>query len=132
MKANKVDHICVAVCNLAAAIPVWNLLLGKEGPDEEYEDEPEQIRVARYYIGEVGFEVMESTTPDGPVAKHIEARGEGIMLVSMNVDSTRAVIDELGGQGVRFIGGARPFRKGEFAFVHPKSATGVLLEYIND
>jgi len=132
MKVNRIDHICIAVKNLEEAKKVWAPLMGKDVPDDEYIDEPEKIKVARYYIGEVGFELMESTTPDGDVAKHIEKRGEGVMLLSFNVDSTREAMDELKGKGYPFIGGARKFRECEFAFVHPKAANGVLLEFIDD
>jgi len=132
MKVNKIDHICIAVKNLEEARKVWEPLMGKSKPDDEYIDEPEKIKVARYYLGEVGFELMESTTPDGDVAKHIERRGEGIMLISFNVDNTRKAMDELKGKGYPFIGGARKFRECEFAFVHPKAANGVLLEFIDD
>ncbi len=83
-------------------------------------------------IGEVGFELMESTSPDGDVAKFIEARGEGVMLLSFNVDNTREAMAELKAKDYPFIGGARPFRDGEFAFVHPKKMNGVLLEVIDD
>ncbi len=132
MKVNKIDHICIAVRNLEQAKKVWGPLLGKTAPDEEYVDEPEEINVARYYLGEVGFELMESTTPEGKVAKSIEKRGEGIMLVSFNVDNTREAIAELEEKGYPFIGGARKFRDCEFVFVHPKATNGVLLEYIDD
>jgi methylmalonyl-CoA/ethylmalonyl-CoA epimerase len=132
MKVNKIDHICIAVKNLEEAKKVWEPLMGKSKPDDEYIDEPEKINVARYYLGNVGFELMESTTPDGDVAKFIEKRGEGIMLVSFNVDNTREAMDELKGKGYPFIGGARKFRDCEFAFVHPKAANGVLLEFIDD
>jgi methylmalonyl-CoA/ethylmalonyl-CoA epimerase len=80
----------------------------------------------------VGFELMESTTPDGDVAKFIERNGEGVMLVSFNVDNTREAITELTDKGYPFIGGARPFRDCEFAFIHPKALNGVLLEVIDD
>jgi len=131
MKVNKIDHICIAVRNLDEARKVWEPILGKSAPDDPYVDEPEKIRVARYWLGEVGFELMESTSPDGDVAKFIEKRGEGIMLLSFNVDNTREAIDELTAKGYPFIGGARPFRDCEFAFVHPKAVNGVLLELID-
>ena len=131
MKVNKIDHICIAVKDLEAARKVWEPLLGKTEPDDAYVDEPEKIRVARYWVGEVGFELMESTSPDGDVAKFIERNGEGIMLVSFNVDDTRAAISELEAKDYPFIGGARPFRDCEFAFVHPKKMNGVLLELID-
>ena len=131
MKVNKLDHICVAVRSLEAACRIWEPILGKDRPDDAYVDEPEKIRVARYWVGGVGFELMESLTPDGDVAKFIDRRGEGIMLVSLNVDNTRAAMAELKAKDYPFIGGARPFRDCEFAFVHPKAVNGVLLELID-
>lgn len=132
MKINKIDHLCVAVKDLAAARRQWEPLLGKDGPDEEYTFEPEKIHVARYYLGGVGFELMESTSPDGDVAKWIESRGEGLMLLSLNVDRTADAVDELKAKGYPIIGGLRPFRDCQFAFVHPKAVSGVLLEVIDD
>lgn len=131
MKINKMDHICIAVKNLDEARKIWEPLLGKSEPDDAYIDEPEKIKVARYWIGEIGFELMESTTPDGDVAKFIEKRGEGVMLLSFNVDNTRESIKELADKGYPLIGGARPFRDCEFAFLHPKKMNGVLTEIID-
>jgi methylmalonyl-CoA/ethylmalonyl-CoA epimerase len=131
MKVNKLDHICIAVRNLEAARRIWEPILGKDKPDDAYVDEPEKIRVARYWVGGVGFELMESLTPDGDVAKFIDKRGEGVMLVSLNVDNTRAAMAELKAKEYPFIGGARPFRDCEFAFIHPRAVNGVLLELID-
>jgi methylmalonyl-CoA/ethylmalonyl-CoA epimerase len=131
MKINKLDHICIAVRNLEAAKKIWEPILGKNEPDDAYIDEPEKIKVARYWVGGVGFELMESLTPDGDVAKFIDKRGEGVMLVSLNVDNTRDAMAELKARDYPFIGGARPFRDSEFAFIHPKSVNGVLLELID-
>ena len=132
MKPNRIDHISIAVRDLEAARKVWEPLLGKTEPDDAYIDEPEKIKVARYWVGEVGFELMESTSGDGDVAKFIEKRGEGVMLVSLNVDNTRDAIEELESKDYPIIGGARPFRDCEFAFLHPKKLNGVLLEVIDD
>lgn len=137
MKVNKLDHICIAVKDLAQARQVWEPLLGKAGPDLCYRDEAEKINVARYLVGEVGFELMESIADDGEVAKFIAKRGEGLMLVSFNVDDTRQAVDELKGRGYPFIpapGGevARPFAGCEFAFIHPGKLNGVLTEIIDD
>ena len=136
MKTNKVDHICIAVRNLEAARKIWEPLLGKSGPDDAYVDEPEKINVARYWVGEVGFELMESLTPDGDVAKYIEKHGEGVMIISLNVDNTREAVAELQGKDYPFIPDARgevarPFRDCEFAFIHPKKMNGVLTEIID-
>ena len=131
MKINKIDHLCIAVKDLAQARKQWEPLLGKEAPDDEYVDEPEKIHVARYWLGGVGFELMESTSPDGDVAKFIERNGEGFMLIGFNVDSTAESIDELKGKDYPIIGGLRSFRDCQFAFVHPKAVNGVLTEIID-
>jgi methylmalonyl-CoA/ethylmalonyl-CoA epimerase len=136
MKTNKIDHICIAVKDLDAARRVWEPILGRLEPDDPYIDEPEKIRVARYWLGGIGFELMESTTPDGPVAKWIEKNGEGVMIISFNVDNTREAIKELESKGYPLIpapGGekTRPFRHSEFAFIHPKKVNNVLLELID-
>ena len=84
----------------------------------------------------MGFELMESTTPDGDGAKYIEKNGEGVMLISFNVDNTRKAVDELKEKDYPFIPDsrgeiARPFRDCEFAFIHPKKLNGVLTELID-
>ena len=131
MKVNKVDHICIAVKDLEAALKIWEPILGKPKPDDSCVDEAEKIKVARYWLGEVGLELMESTTPDGEVAKFIGKRGEGVMVISLNVDSTEAAMSELKAKDYPFIGGLRPFRGCKFAFIHPKKVNGVLLELID-
>ncbi|HNT69911.1 MAG TPA: VOC family protein [Syntrophorhabdaceae bacterium] len=136
MKINKIDHISVAVKDLDAARKAWEPIIGKPGPDDLYTDEPEKIRVARYWLGGIGFELMEPTAPDGPVAKWIEKNGEGVMIVSFNVDSTREAVKELEQEGCPFIpapGGetTRPFRDCEYAFIHPRKTNNVLLELID-
>jgi len=136
MKVNRIDHICIAVKDLEAAKRTWEPVLGKSEPDDAYVDEREKINVARYWVGEVGFELMESTTPDGDVAKYIAKNGEGVMLISFNVDSTREAVNELTAKGYPFIpdsGGEvpRPFKSCEFAFIHPRKLNGVLTELID-
>lgn len=142
MKVKKMDHLCIAVKDLDAARKIWEPVLGKSEPDDAYLDEPEQIRVARYWLDGVGFELMASTTPDGPVAKWIEKKGEGIMLVGFNVENTREAVRELEVREYSFIpnpepligdktGKARPFRDCEYALLHPSCMNGALVELID-
>jgi methylmalonyl-CoA/ethylmalonyl-CoA epimerase len=136
MKINKLDHICIAVKDLEAAQRTWEPVLGKSGPDDRYVDDREKINVARCWIGEVGLELMESTTPDGPVAEWIRKNGEGERVVSLNVKNTRDAIDELQTRGYPFVPDhegkvARPFRDCEFALIHPRGLNGVLTELID-
>lgn len=132
MKINKLDHICIAVKSIENAKKIWGPVLGKPEPDVTYIDESEKIKVARYRLNDIGFELMESLSPDGDVARFIQKHGEGVMVISLNVDNTREAISELQPQGYPFIGGPRPFRGCEFAFIHPDKMNGVLLEIIDD
>ncbi len=131
MRVDRIDHISIAVRDLEAARAVWEPILGRDGPDDSYVDEREHLRVHRYWVGEVGFELMESTTPDGEVARFVAERGEGIMLISLHVDDAAAALGELEDGGYRTLGPPQPFRGGRYGFVHPHSATGVLLELID-
>ncbi len=136
MESRKIDHISIAVRDLDRARKVWEPVIGKTEPDDSYTDESERIRVARYWLGGVGFELMESLTPDGPVAEWIARHGEGVMVFSLNVDDTQQAVTKLESEGYPFIAGPsgekiRPFRECGFAFVHPKKMNNVLLELID-
>ena len=132
MQVNKIDHISIAVNDLEQARKVWEPVLGKSGPDDEYIDEPEKIKVARYWLGEVGFELMESTSPDGDVAKFIQKRGQGIHHIALEVDNIQAELDRLKAKGLKLIN-EKPYLNAHeelVAFIHPKSTFGMLVELI--
>ena len=131
MKVNKIDHICIAVRNLEEARKVWEPVMGKQKPDDAYVDDIARINVARYWLGDVGFELMEPTGPDSEVHKFIERQGEGFYLIGFNVDRTRDAQKELSDGGYRFISDPIPFRDCEYTFLHPKAMNGVLLELID-
>jgi methylmalonyl-CoA/ethylmalonyl-CoA epimerase len=136
VRVNKIDHICIAVKDLEAARRVWEPILGKVGPDVSYVDEIERLRVHRYLVGEVGFEIMESIQPGAEVDTFIASRGEGIFLIALNVDDTRAAAEELKQGDYHLVCEPRkaptpPFDQCEYTFVHPRSANGVLLELID-
>jgi methylmalonyl-CoA/ethylmalonyl-CoA epimerase len=81
MKIEKIDHISFAVRDLEETKRVYREDFGLI-PTYQYIAESEKIKVARYVIGEVAVEFMESTAPDGEVAKFIDNRGEGAFLIS--------------------------------------------------
>ncbi|MBF0475879.1 MAG: VOC family protein [Deltaproteobacteria bacterium] len=132
MKAEKIDHICIAVRNLAQAKKIYEETLGLE-LNVEYVAENEKIKVARYYIGEVALELMESTTPDGEVAKFIRRQGEGVFLVSYKVADVTAGLKELQDKGVKTIDQKpRSLMGSRYAFIQPPSGMcGVLTEIID-
>jgi methylmalonyl-CoA/ethylmalonyl-CoA epimerase len=128
MKITRVDHIGIAVKSIAESLKFYEALGLKSVGVEEVAEQ--KVRVAFLPIGEAEVELLESTAPDGPVAKYIEKNGEGIQHVALRVDNLEAALAELKAQGVRLIdekprygaGGAR------IAFVHPRSTGGILLE----
>jgi methylmalonyl-CoA/ethylmalonyl-CoA epimerase len=128
----KIDHICLAVRDLAAAKRIYEDVLGLELACE-YVAESEKIKVARYYIGEVALEQMESTTPDGEVAKFIARQGEGVFLLSYQVEDVVAKMDELKGKGYKLIDDEpRRLFGNRYAFINPPNQMcGVLTEIID-
>lgn len=131
MKIEKIDHICFAVRDLAQAKKLYENDFGLV-PAVEYVAESEKIRVARYYIGEVAVELIESTSPEGEVGKFIRARGEGVFLISYKVDDLGKAVAELKEKNVRLIDDEpRALFGTRYAFVHhPHELHGVLTELL--
>jgi methylmalonyl-CoA/ethylmalonyl-CoA epimerase len=132
VKAREIDHICIAVKDLASARRIYEDTFGLELA-REYIADQEKIKVARYYLGSVALELMESTTPDGDVARFIEKKGEGVFLISYRVDDVPAGLDELKQKGARLIDQEpRHLMGNRYAFIMPPADTcGVLTEIID-
>lgn len=131
MKIEKVDHICIAVRDIDKAEGYFKDIFGLT-PDDRYTDEGEKISVVRYYIGEVGLELMSSTASDGEVAKFIDKYGEGFYLLSLKVDDTEKALEELKAKNVSLIDEVpRVWRDSKYIFIKPKSFFGVLMELID-
>ncbi len=132
MKAEKIDHICIAVKNLQKARKIYEETFGLE-LDVAYEADSEKIRVARYYIGEVALELMESTAPGSDVARFIEKNGEGLFLISYQVADVAAGLKELKDKGEQLIDDKpRELMGNRYAFIMPPGKTcGVLTEIID-
>jgi len=125
----KIDHVGIAVKDLAAAIKFYEGLLGLKVTDTEVV-EGQKVKVAFLPTGDSEVELLESTTSDGPVAKYIEKNGEGIQHIAFRVDNLAEKLAELKEKGVRLID-EKP-RRGAggamIAFLHPKSTSGTLVE----
>ncbi len=132
MKLEKIDHICIAVKDLKKAQETYEKILGLK-LDCVYIAEKENIKVARYYIGEVGLELMESTSPEGDVGKFIEGRGEGVFLISYRVPNVEEALADLKAQGYKLIDEKpRHLLGSRYAFInHPKELYGVLTEIMD-
>lgn len=127
--AQRVDHIGIAVKDLAAAIEFYEKVVGIKCTS--IEEVPEQkVKVAFLPCGDSEIELLESTDPEGPVAKFIEKNGEGMQHIAFRVDDLVGKLAELQASGVRLID--KTPRRGaggaDIAFLHPKGTLGVLIE----
>ncbi|MDT8393145.1 MAG: methylmalonyl-CoA epimerase [Bacteroidales bacterium] len=133
MKPSHIEHIGIAVKSLDEAIPFYEKMLGT--PCYAVEEVKEQkVRTAFLKIGQTKIELLESTDPDGPVARFIDKKGEGIHHIAYAVEDIQSHLKEAEVAGIRLIDQAP--RKGaeglEIAFLHPKSTFGVLTEFCED
>ena len=125
-------HIGVAVRRLDEALADYGKLGFEAGP---VEDVPTQgVRVAFLRAGPVRIELLESLSPEGVVARFIERRGEGLHHLAFSVRDIREEMRRLRGQGLELIDAEpRPGAHGRLvAFLHPRSARGVLLELVQE
>ena len=133
IQANFVDHICIAVKDVKQAEEDYVNAFGWEVA-YRYDDEPEKIRVTGFMVGPTAIEIMEDLDGTGEVAKFIERSGEGVMLISYNVDNCGDALAKLKTNGVRLIDQKpRYFAEHDrnFAFIHPKATHGILTEVID-
>lgn len=125
---NKIDHIGVAVKSLEESLKFYEAL--GITPYHTEEVQSQKVKVAFLKVGESNIELLEPTSEDSPVAKHIDKKGEGMHHICYDVTDIFAVLKELKKHGVRLID-EEP-KKGAhhkvIAFVHPKSTNGVLTE----
>jgi len=129
MKIKHIDHIGIAVKSIEEGSKFFTDILGLKLENEETVEE-QKVKTGFFPITDSEIELLESTEPDGPVAKYINARGEGIQHIAFRVENIDEAVQELKEKGVRMIdneprkgaGGAR------IAFIHPKESHGVLVE----
>jgi len=125
----KISHIGIAVENLDETMKLYRESLGLkiEGTEEVKE---QRVKIAFIPVGESRIELLESTDPNGPIAKFIERRGEGIHHIALEVDHIEEALQKLKEGGVQLID-EKPrmgAHKMKIAFLHPRSTKGVLLE----
>lgn len=129
MQLNYIEHIGIAVKSLADSIKYYEEVLGLKC--YSIEEVPDQmVKTAFFRVGETKIELLESTSPDGPIGKFIEKKGEGIHHIAFAVEGLEQQLGEAAAKGVQLID-SQP-RKGaeglNIAFLHPRSTFGVLTE----
>ncbi|MCU0597680.1 MAG: methylmalonyl-CoA epimerase [Desulfobacterales bacterium] len=129
MKVLKIDHLGIAVNSIDEGRNFWSGILGLNFEGDETVAQ-QKVKTAFFPVGESEVELLESTEPDGPVAKFIEKKGEGIQHVAFRVANIEEALAELKLKGVRLIDETPRIGAGgaKIAFLHPKSTSGVLVE----
>jgi methylmalonyl-CoA/ethylmalonyl-CoA epimerase len=130
MKPTHIEHIGIAVADMAEAIRYYSEVLGltcyavEEVPDQK-------VRTAFFMVGQTKIELLESTDPEGPIGKFVEKKGPGVHHLAFAVQDLETCLEEVEGKGVQLID--KQPRKGaeglHIAFLHPKSTMGVLTEF---
>ena len=125
----KIEHIGIAVKNISEANKTYEALLGS-APYKSEKVESEGVETSFFRCGESKIELLEATDADSPIAKFIEKRGEGIHHIAFAVTDIWAEMERLKNEGFTLLS-EKPKKGADnklVAFVHPKSANGVLVE----
>jgi len=125
----KIDHIGIAVENLTESIKFYKDILGLELHGTETVEE-QKVKVAFFPVGNSEIELLESTDPEGPIARFIAAKGQGIQHIAFRVEDIENTLEKLKALGVRLIDEKPRYGAGgaKIAFLHPKTTNGVLVE----
>ena len=124
-----IDHIGIAVKDLTATIDTYKDILGLDCSGTEIVEE-QKVKVAFFPTGEGELELLETTSPDGPIARFIEKNGEGIQHIALRVENIEDALQELKDKGVRLLDEKPRYGAGgaKIAFLHPKETKGTLIE----
>ncbi|MFQ5676716.1 MAG: methylmalonyl-CoA epimerase [bacterium] len=127
----KLDHIGIAVADLAETIAKYRNITGKEAAEKERIEE-QKVSTAFFSIGETRLELLQGTQSDSPIAKFVARQGEGVHHLCFEVTDLRAEKKKMAQCGLRFIENIPETGAGgsKVAFIHPKSTGGVLIELV--
>ena len=124
-----VDHIGIACKDLDVSKKFYTEVLGLTCTGEETVEE-QKVKTVFIPCGETLFELLVATSPESPIAKFIDKKGEGIHHIAFAVDDIRAEVERLKAEGFIFIS-EEPKDGADnklVVFLHPKSTNGVLVE----
>lgn len=125
----KVEHIGIAVKDLANAVPLFEKLLNSHCYKTEAVDS-ENVNTAFFRHGETKIELLESSAPGGVISKYIEKKGEGMHHIAFEVQDILSEMERLRGEGFMLLN-EHPKQGADnklVCFLHPKSTNGVLIE----
>lgn len=125
----KIEHIGIAVKELATSIPLFEKLLNSSCYKTETV-ESEKVNTAFFKKGDTKIELLESVAPDGVIAKYIEKKGEGMHHIAFDVADIYAEMERLRNEGFVLLN-EQPKNGADnklVCFLHPKGTNGVLVE----
>jgi methylmalonyl-CoA epimerase len=125
----KIDHIGIAVKSIKKTSELLSNILGLKVTGEEIVEE-QKVKVAFLPLGDSELELLESTSPEGPIARFIKKKGEGIQHIAFRVDNIEKALEKLKKEGVRLIDEKPRYGAGgaKIAFLHPKDTNGIFIE----
>lgn len=125
----KVEHIGIAVKNLSDSIPLFEKLLNTPCYKTETVS-GEKVNTAFFQTGPNKIELLESTDPDGVIARFIERKGEGIHHIAFDVADIEAEMQRLQSQGFILLNEQPKLGADNklVCFLHPKTTNGILIE----
>ena len=125
----KIEHIGIAVKDLAISVPLFEKLLNSSCYKTE-QVETEKVNTAFFKTGETKIELLESTDPNGVIAKFIERKGEGLHHIAFDVADIQAEMKRLQNEGFILLNEEpKPGADNKLVcFLHPKGTNGVLIE----
>ncbi len=125
-----IDHVGIAVDDLEKTKAVFEeaLNIHPTSPDEVVEEQ--KVTVSFFKLSEAELEFLESTSPDGPIARFIERHRNGFQHVALRVDNIDNALADLKERGIRLIDEEPRYGAGgcRIAFLHPKATNGLLIE----
>lgn len=127
MAIKGIDHIVIAVKDLDQGVATYRDTLGMT---LEHTSESSALRVksASFRLGDGRvLELVQPLGPEGPVARALAGRGEGVYHVSLAVDDIAQTARDLQAKGVELLGVAKPDGR---VYIHPRSTNGVLIQLI--
>jgi methylmalonyl-CoA epimerase len=127
----KLDHIGIAVRSLDASLRFYRDTLGLRLAGIE-SMAAEKVRAAMLPLGDTRLELLEPTAEDSPIARFLEKRGEGIHHIALEVRQLDSHLRQLEAAGVRVLPGKGEYGASghRYAFLHPSSCGGVLVELV--
>jgi len=128
-KIKRINHVAVVVADMEKALSFWRDALGMDM--HELRDVPaEASQVAFLPLPGSEVELVKPTSDDSGIAKYLAKRGPGMHHICLEVDDIQAMLAKLKKRGVRLINESpRASSDGrQYAFIHPESTGGVLVE----